>query len=96
MPTERTQPEVAKAIRSIWAALLSPQWTRDDLIELGTHIFAKIPIERVDQTTIGRMLPKLKVVAEHLLDDLQTPPTEASGCECPTGPKNDEGPKGAP
>lgn len=74
MPTERSNAEVASVIRMLWTALQAPDWARGELIDLGKHVFAKTPIEAADPESLNPMLPKLKVVALHLLDALHVPP----------------------
>lgn len=56
--------ESAFFIKTLWEGLLAPAWTRDDLIELGKVIFAKIPLARLTDQQFTQLLPYLKVMAE--------------------------------
>lgn len=50
-------------IRSVWTALVSAPWPKDDLIALGKLVYAKIAISAVDEKLFGRLLPNLRTVA---------------------------------
>lgn len=86
----------AQNIRTVWEALLAPNWTKDDLIDLGKAIFARTPLKRFDQAKFNRILPHLSKLAEVLEANIvplfPSGPTGLAGpgpCPTePTGPTN--------
>lgn len=64
--TELSKEDMALLIRSLWEALLAPAWKKDDLIELGKLIFAKVSLKHVDDDLFGRLLPNLTAAAAAL------------------------------
>lgn len=59
--------EKALLMKSIWKALLAPNWTKDDLIALGKLIFAKTPLSKIpDREYFDMVQPQLLKVAEAL------------------------------
>ena len=83
----------ARNIRAVWAALLAPNWTKDDLIDLGKAIFARTPLKNFDQTKFDRILPHLDAVTE-MLEAKITPLPAASPSDAakPTSPAGPVGP----
>jgi hypothetical protein len=71
--TELSKEELALLIRSMWESLLAPAWGRNDLIDLGKLIFAKVPLKDVDAQTFARLMPHLKTLAQKLAVLLATP-----------------------
>lgn len=103
---EQSFPEVTRAtrahnIRSVWEALLAPNWTKDDLIDLGKAIFARTPLKHFDQAKFDRILPHLSKLAEVLESNIvplsPSGPTGLTGPgPCPIGPVGPVGPAGVP
>ena len=58
--------EVAALIKATWTALLAPSWPKNDLIDLGKLIYAKIPLSKIDVELYGRLRPHLMAVAQEL------------------------------
>lgn len=59
-------------IRSFWQAIVSAPWNRNDLIDLGKQVYAKVSLSDVDEKLFSRLLPRLKAVAstfKQLVDD---------------------------
>jgi hypothetical protein len=63
MPRELTQTEQAFLIKSLWSALSSPNWQKDDLIEMGKCLWAKTKLKDIPEKTFARLLPNLTMVA---------------------------------
>ena len=87
MPTPETnenRDETVLYIKSLWKSLLAPKWTKDDLIDLGKLVFAKVRLSSVDPPLLDRLLPLLSDMADSawrtLLDLPQDspPPTRES------------------
>jgi hypothetical protein len=83
----------ARNIRAVWEALLAPDWTKDDLINLGKAIFARTPLKRFDPDKFDRILPHLDKATEVLeakISPLPADPLEPTGDSHPgvepTGP----------
>jgi hypothetical protein len=57
--------DIAYFIRTMWESLLKPTWERGDLIDLGTAVFTKTTLAKMDQKKLGKLLPSLSIVAEH-------------------------------
>ena len=87
----------AQNIRTLWETLLAPNWTKDDLIDLGKAIFAKTPLKRFDPAKFDRLFPHLVRVTEMLeakitpmpADPPSDSPESAAG---PVGPVHPVGP----
>jgi hypothetical protein len=91
-PEQRTTR--AQNIRTVWEALLAPNWTKDDLIDLGKAIFARTPLKRFDQAKFDRILPHLSKLAEMLEAKITPLPADPPGDapEAPAGPPVLDGP----
>lgn len=63
---EPTKEETASLIRTIWAALIEPKWTYEELVTLGKMVYAKVPIARIDKDVMGILLPKLATIAQKI------------------------------
>jgi hypothetical protein len=63
---ERDKAETARYIRSAWEALTAPDCTKDDLIDLGKSVYAKVKLRSLDDALFGRLLPYLTTVANTL------------------------------
>jgi hypothetical protein len=61
-----TREDNAFFIRNLWEALITPTWTRDDIIELGKAVFAKIPLSKLDDKKFNQLLPYLSKMSENL------------------------------
>jgi hypothetical protein len=85
--TALSKEETALLIRATWEALLAPAWLRNDLIELGKLIFAKVPLREVDEELFERLLPHLTTVAESLGQHLLRPPAREAAPPAPTAPR---------
>jgi hypothetical protein len=83
--------ESAFFIKTIWEALLAPAWTRDDLIELGKVIFAKIPLNRLPDQQFSKLLPYLQTMAntmgKKILEQTAPPAAQPSTPEVPAPEK---------
>ena len=60
--------DTAFFVKTIWEALLIPSWTKDDLIELGKAVFAKVALAKLDNQRFERLLPFLVKISEILAD----------------------------
>lgn len=58
--------DIAYFIRTQWDSLLKPAWPRALLIDWGTAIHDKMPLSKIDPDRLGKLLPFLSTVAEHL------------------------------
>lgn len=58
--------DTAFFIRNLWEALITPTWTRDDIIELGKAVFAKVPLSKLDDKRFNQLLPYLTKMSENL------------------------------
>jgi hypothetical protein len=58
--------DTAFFIRNLWEALITPTWTRDDIIELGKAVFAKVPLSKLDDKRFDQLLPYLTKMSENL------------------------------
>jgi len=78
----------ARNIRELWDALLSPNWTSDDLIYLGKAIYARTPLKNFDPTKFDRILPHLAAVVEQLETKITPVPAAlpSNASETPAGP----------
>jgi hypothetical protein len=67
-PTEQplSKEETALLIRSLWEALLEPPWLRNDLIDFGKLVFAKVPLKEIDPAVFAKLLPHLTTIARSL------------------------------
>jgi hypothetical protein len=65
-PETLSRDEVAGLIKMMWTALLAPDWTKDDLIDLGKTVFAKVSLAKIDDKLYMRLLPQLVKIAESL------------------------------
>jgi hypothetical protein len=75
---EPSKADLAKIIKMFWEALLTPQWYRNDLIDLGKLVFAKVPLGKIDPALIARLLPPLTEVAREIHRQLIQPPRDES------------------
>lgn len=64
--------EIAYFIRTMWDALLRPNWERGDLIDLGMAVFTKTTLAKMDQKKLGRLLPSLSMAAEYFGQQVTT------------------------
>jgi hypothetical protein len=85
--------QLSQVIKTLWASLIKPAWTSDDLVALGKSIYAKQPISMVDQEVFCRLLPYLQIVGEELLQKIKQLLLEESKSPAdPTTPQNKETP----
>jgi hypothetical protein len=61
-----TKEDTAFFIRNLWESLITPTWTRDDIIELGKAVFAKIPLSKLDDKKFNQLLPYLSEMSGYL------------------------------
>lgn len=95
-PTGELSPEEsAFFIKAIWEALIAPSWTRDDLIELGKVIFAKIPLGRLPDQQFAKLLPYLKTMAstvgKKILEQASAAPSPSPAQASETKPEVKDG-----
>jgi len=68
--TRRSTPiekdEVAFLIRTIWDALCAPAWNKDDLIELGKCVFARLPLAKIGDRQFEVLFPYLTTIANQV------------------------------
>jgi hypothetical protein len=64
--TEHDKAETARYIRAAWEALTAPDCDKDDLIDLGKSVYAKVKLRALDDALFGRLLPYLTTVATTL------------------------------
>jgi len=64
--------DIAYFIRTMWEALLKPDWIRGDLIDLGMAVFSKTTLSQLDQKKLNRLLPNLSIVAGEMGKHIQT------------------------
>ena len=57
-------------IRNLWEAVLAPAWTKDDIIEFGKAVFAKVPLSKIDDKRFDLLLPYLTKMSETLAQRL--------------------------
>lgn len=81
---EMSREEKKVLMRALWGALLSPPWTKDDLITFGKAIFAKKSLKEMDDATFNAIFPFLDKVTT----DLGSKLSEAA--EEQRGPKEEE------
>jgi len=55
--------EKAFLLNTIWEALLTPQWTKDDLIDFGKAIFSKQKLNKMNSATFSKVFPFLQSVS---------------------------------
>lgn len=65
-----TKEDLAFFIKTIWGSLLTPNWTRDGLIELGKAVFSKIGLDVMDDKKFAQLLPYLTTMAEKMASSL--------------------------
>lgn len=78
MPNELDKADVAFLINALWTSLLAPPWPKNDLIEVGKLIYAKVELKDVDGSLFNRLLPSLSAAATTLgqkILQLKSPPT---------------------
>lgn len=85
MKTELNREEMAFYIRSFWEALITPQWTRDTLIELGKVVFAKVPLNKLTDEQFAALIPKLQEIAGIIGAKVKLQQSHSS--EAPASPK---------
>lgn len=66
IPEKMSKEDTAYFIKSLWTALLKPDWERSDLIDLGMAVFTKTPLSKLDPKKFGKLFPYLTAVAEEL------------------------------
>jgi len=71
MSNNETSPEpsmsredIAFYTKALWAALLKPNGTRSDLIDLGMEVLTKTPLSKISPKKFERLLPFLSQAAE--------------------------------
>jgi hypothetical protein len=66
-----TQEDIAFYAKNIWNALLEPDWKYDDLVELGKAVYAKIPLNKMDDKKFNRLFPLLVKISQFLGEQIQ-------------------------
>jgi hypothetical protein len=61
-----TKEDRAWLVRNLWDALQVPEWTKDDLIDLGKAIFAKKALKELDDKLFDRLFPLVVQIADCL------------------------------
>lgn len=72
---EKTSPgmsseEMAFLTKALWAALQSPTWLKDDLIDFGKAIFSKKSLKGMDDKVFDKIFPFLRQISTHLANQL--------------------------
>lgn len=63
---EMTREEKKFLMTSLWEALIGQKWTKDDLIDFGKAIFAKLTLQDMDERTFAKIFPHLSGVVVNL------------------------------
>jgi hypothetical protein len=63
MTNELDKADVAFLINALWTSLLAPPWAKNDLIEVGKLVYAKVELKDVDGPLFDRLLPSLSKAA---------------------------------
>jgi hypothetical protein len=66
-----SQEDIAFYAKNIWSALLEPDWKYDDLVELGKAVYAKIPLNKMDDKKFNRLFPLLVKISQFLGEQIQ-------------------------
>jgi hypothetical protein len=100
MDTNSTEPlskeDTAFLIRSFWEALLGPNWLRNDLIELGKLVFAKVRLKDVEPELFQRLLPHLNTIANSLGPKMLKLRTQYGAAAAPAASPATAAPKSTP
>jgi hypothetical protein len=64
--SEMTPEETKFLMLSLWDALVSPKWTKDDLIDFGKAIFSKKPLKDMTDKEFAKVFPFLKAITFEL------------------------------
>jgi len=72
IPFTLSKEDTAFFIRNLWEAVLAPAWTKDDIIEFGKAVFAKVPLSKIDDKKFDLLLPYLTKMSETLAQRLHT------------------------
>jgi hypothetical protein len=59
---EMTKEEKKFLIKALWEALVTPRWTKDELIDFGMAIFSKKPLKEMEEKTFNKILPFLNTM----------------------------------
>ena len=70
IPFTLSKEDTAFFIRNLWEAVLAPAWTKDDIIEFGKAVFAKVPLSKIDDKRFDLLLPYLTKMSETLAQKL--------------------------
>jgi len=62
--------EMAFLTKTLWEALQTPRWLKNDLIEFGMAIFSKKSLKAMDDKVFARIFPFLQQVAESMAEKL--------------------------
>jgi len=57
-------------VNTIWEALQSPKWTKDDLVDFGTAIFSGKKLKDMKEITFNKIFPFLEVITMSVSDSL--------------------------
>ena len=91
--------EQAFLIKALWESLQSPLWIKDDLIELGTLIFAKKSLKDIaaqDEKKFARIFPHLVEIVNHLAAKMMEATAAAQAHQAATAPPQAPIPPQAP
>ncbi|HVP23328.1 MAG TPA: hypothetical protein VMS77_05395 [Conexivisphaerales archaeon] len=65
--TKLQQQRLALTIKTVWAALIKPNWTSDELIALGKAVYSKQALAAIDGALFQRIFPHLQSIGTDLL-----------------------------
>lgn len=57
-------------VNTIWEALQSPKWTKNDLIDFGTAIFSKKKLKDIDESVFNKIFPFLEIITLNVSEKL--------------------------
>ena len=70
-PNTMSKEDTAFFVKTLWEALLKPDWARGDLIDLGMAVFNKTPLNKIDDGKFAKLFPSLLKVAALLGEKLR-------------------------
>ena len=75
---EMTTEEKSFLMKALWASLIEPKWTKDDLIDFGKAIFAKKGFKEMSDAEFAKVFPFLTQITANLGKRLMEKKTELS------------------
>ncbi len=74
-PAPISKEESAILIKALWKGLTTPPWTRDDMIEFGKVVFAKISLSSMPAELFKRLLPYLQAIVGVMAAEMSNSPS---------------------